>query len=152
VAKKNKASWAPVLDGLKGKKIQVAGGHTLAIFKDSKYPQDAFKLGEFFNSDAALDVLFKEVGWLVGKSTWLKKIDTNAYPGLDFYFKSANEATDWYELRRCPLHGFIWGQTQLPTIREQIYRGKITAKEGCAQLQKMVETEWKNQGLPEPTA
>lgn len=149
VAKKNAAAWAPVLDGLKGKKVQVAGGHTLAIFKDAPHNKEAFKLGEFFNTDAALDVLFKQVGWIVGKKTWLDKQDTNAYPGLQFYFDSANNATDWYELRRCPLHGFIWGQTQLPAIREQIYRGQITSKEGCEQLQKMAETEWKNQGLPE---
>jgi hypothetical protein len=148
VAKKNKATWATVIDQNKGKKIQVAGGHTLAIFKDSKVTKEAFQLGEFFNSDAALDVLFKQVGWIVGKKAWLAKLDTNAYPGLDFYFKSANEATDWYELRRCPIHGFIWGATQLPAIREQIYRGQITSKEGCQQLQEMCETEWKNQGLP----
>ena len=147
VAKLNKASWAPVLDSLKGKKIQEAGGHTLAIFKNSKHPEIAFKMGEFFNSDAALDVLFKEVGWLVGKQTWLKSIDTNAYPGLDFYFKSMDEATDWYQLRRCPLHGFLW--TQLTEVRELVYRGKMTPEEGAAEMQKRALAEWQNQGLPE---
>ena len=147
VAKVNQASWAPVLDSLKGKKVQVAGGHTYAMFKDAKHPDVAFKVAEFFSSDAALDVLFKEVGWMVGKQTWLKKQDPKTYPGLDFYFNSMNEATDWYQLRRCPLHGFLW--TQWTEVREMIYRGKLTPKEGAAEMQKRALSEWKNQGLPE---
>ncbi len=146
VAKKNRASWTLVLDGLKGHKIQVAGGHTFAIFKDSKYPKEAFKLAEFFLTDAALDVLFRQVGWIVGKKSWVEKIDPNTYPGLEFYFQSAEEATDWYELRRCPLHGFLWGQ--LAEVREMVYRGKLTPQEGAEEMQKRAETEWKNQGLP----
>lgn len=147
VAKKNRSSWTLVLDGLRGRKIQVAGGHTFAIFKNSKHPQEAFKLAEFFLTDAALEVLFKEVGWIVGKKSWVEKIDPNAYPGLEFYFRSANEATDWYQLRRCPLHGFLWGQ--LGEVREMIYRGKISPREGAEEMQKRALTEWKNQGLPE---
>ena len=147
VAKKNRSSWTLVLDGLRGRKIQVAGGHTFAIFKNSKHPQEAFKLAEFFLTDAALEVLFKEVGWIVGKKSWVAKIDPNAYPGLEFYFRSANEATDWYQLRRCPLHGFLWGQ--LGEVREMIYRGKISPREGAEEMQKRALTEWKNQGLPE---
>jgi len=146
VAKENKASWTLVIDPLKGKKIQVAGGHTFAIFKKSKTPQDAFRLAEFFLTDAALDVLFKQVGWIVGKKSWVQKIKPDAYPGLEFYFKSANEATDWYQLRRCPLHGFLWGQWS--EVREMVYRGKITPKQGTEEMQKRAEAEWKNQGLP----
>ena len=146
IAAKNKATWTLVMDSIKGKKIQVAGGHTLGIFKKSKAPQDAFRLGEFFTSDAALDVLFKEVGWLVGKKTYMAKVKTDTYPGLDFYFKSANEATDWYSLRRCPLHGFLWGQWS--EVREMVYRGKLTSKQGAEEMQKRAESEWKNQGLP----
>jgi ABC-type glycerol-3-phosphate transport system substrate-binding protein len=146
VAKKNRASWALVIDPLKGKKIQVAGGHTFAIFKKSKYPQEAFKLAEFFLTDAALDVLFKQVGWIVGKKSYVAKIDPKSYPGLEFYFKSANEATEWYELRRCPLHGYIWGQ--IGEVREMMYRGKITPKQAAEEMQKRSVTEWQNQGLP----
>lgn len=146
VAAKNKATWTLVMDSIKGKKIQVAGGHTLGIFKKSKAPQDAFRLGEFFLSDAALDVLFKEVGWLVGKKTYMAKVKTDTYPGLDFYFKSATEATDWYSLRRCPLHGFLWGQWS--EVREMVYRGKLTPTQGAQEMQKRAESEWKNQGLP----
>ncbi len=146
IAKKNAATWSPVLDSLKGTKVQVAGGHTLAIFKDSQRNAESFKLGEFFNTDAALDVLFKQVGWIVGKKTWLDKQDTNAYPGLQFYFDSANEATSWYQLRRCPLHGYIWGQ--LPEVRELCYRGQITPQQAAEEIQNRAVTEWSNQGLP----
>lgn len=147
VAKLNKASWAPVIDSNKGKKVQEAGGHTLGIFKNSKYPQEAFKLGEFFNQDGPLSTLFKEVGWIVGKKTWMEKsVKPDAYPGLDFYFTSATDATDWFELRRCPLHGFLW--TQWTEVREIVYRGKMTPQQGAEEMQKRAETEWKNQGLP----
>lgn len=147
IAKKNAAGWSPVLDSLKGKKVQVAGGHTLAIFKDAPHNAEAFKLGEFFNTDAALDVLFKQVGWIVGKQTWLDKQDTNAYPGLQFYFDSARDATDWYQLRRCPLHGYLWGQ--IGEVREQCYRGVITPQQAAEEMQNRAVTEWANQGLPE---
>ncbi|GAB4566214.1 MAG: hypothetical protein Kow0047_17390 [Anaerolineae bacterium] len=146
VAKKNRASWTLVLDSLRGHKIQVAGGHTFAIFKKSKHPTEAFKLAEFFLTDAALDILFKQVGWIVGKKAWVEKIDPSTYPGLEFYFRSAEEATDWYQLRRCPLHGFLWDQ--LGEVREMMYRGVISPREAAEEMQKRAETEWKNQGLP----
>ena len=81
VAAKNMAAWAPQIDSAKGKTVQESGGHTFAIFKDSKEPQAAFQLAEFFAQDAALEVLFKQVGWIVGKKSFLEKVDTNAYPG-----------------------------------------------------------------------
>lgn len=147
VAKLNKATWTLVIDANKGKKVQEAGGHTLGIFKNSKYPKEAFKLGEFFNQDTPLNTLFKEVGWIVGKKPWMEKyVKPDAYPGLDFYFNKVNETTDWFQLRRCPLHGFLWNQ--LGEVREMIYRGKLTPQQGAAEMQKRAETEWKNQGLP----
>ena len=147
VAKLNKASWALVTDANKGKKVQEAGGHTLGIFKNSKNPKEAFKLGEFFNQDTPLNTLFKEVGWVVGKKTWMEKnVKPDAYPGLDFYFNKVNDTTDWFQLRRCPLHGYLWNQWT--EVREIVYRGKMTPQQGAAEMQKRAETEWKNQGLP----
>ena len=147
VAKLNKASWAPTTNGAKGKKVQEAGGHTFAIFKSSKYPKEAFKLAEFFNQDTPLNTLFKEVGWIVGKKPWMEKnVKPDAFPGLDFYFNKVNDTTDWFQLRRCPLHGYLWNQWS--EVREMVYRGKLTPAQGAAEMQKRAETEWKNQGLP----
>ncbi|MDQ1300424.1 MAG: multiple sugar transport system substrate-binding protein, partial [Chloroflexota bacterium] len=147
VAKFNKSSWALVIDANKGKKVQEAGGHTLGVFKNSKYPKEAFKLGEFFNQNGPLDTIFKQVGWILGKKTWLEKnVKPDAYPGLDFVINKMGEVTDWFQLRRCPLHGYLWNQ--LGEVREMIYRGKLTPAQGAAEMQKRAETEWKNQGLP----
>jgi ABC-type glycerol-3-phosphate transport system substrate-binding protein len=146
VAKKNVATWAPQIDSAKGKTVQESGGHTFAIFKDSKEPQAAFQLAEFFAQDSALDVLFKQIGWIVGKKSFLEKVDTNAYPGLQWYFDNADKASVNISLRRSPLHGFVWGQ--IPEVREMMYRGQITPAQACEELQKRADTEWKNQGLP----
>ena len=147
VAKFNKSSWALVIDANKGKKVQEAGGHTLGIFKDSKYPKEAFKLGEFFNQDTPLTTIFKEVGWILGKKPWMaKSVKADAYPGLDFIINNVDNTTDWFELRRCPLHGYLWNQWS--EVREMVYRGKLTPAQGAAEMQKRAETEWKNQGLP----
>jgi len=147
IAKKNVATWAPQIDSAKGKTVQESGGHTFAIFKDSKEPEAAFQLAEFFAQDSALDVLFKQVGWIVGKKSFLTKIDTNAYPGLQWYFDNADKASVNISLRRSPLHGFMWGQRA--EVEQLMYRGELTPAECCAELQKRADTEWKNQGLPE---
>ena len=147
VAAKNVASWPLVTESTKGTKVQEAGGHTLAIFKDSKYPQDGFRLAEFFAQDNVLDVIFKQVGWIVGKKSFLDKVDTNQFPGLSWIFDNADKADIYFSLRRCPLHGFLWGQ--LGEVRELMYRGDLTPEQAAEEMQQRALTEWKNQGLPE---
>jgi multiple sugar transport system substrate-binding protein len=145
VAKFNRASWAPVSDSRKGKKIQGVGGHFVPILVGAKNPQGAFKLAEWFVQDQANDILFKQVGWLPPLKAYIAKVNPDAYPGLKFYIDSVNEATDWTpNFRRSPIHGYM--QSQYQELRESVYRGNMTAEEAAAELQKRVDTEWKNQG------
>jgi len=146
IAKLNMASWAPVSDSRTGKKVQGIGGHFLDILKDSKNPDGMWKFIEFMTQDQACDILFKEVGWLPSRTTYLSKVKADAFPGLKFYIDAATTATDWIpNFRRSPIHGFI--QTQYQELRESVYRDKMKAEDAAAELQKRVDTEWKNQGL-----
>ncbi len=145
IAQHNRASWAPVSDDRKDVKIQAVNAHFVQIFKEGKNQMGAFKLGEFFNTAPALDIIFKEVGWMHGITDWVKTVDANAYPGLKFYIDSANEATEWHLLRRCPIHWFV--RDQMIALREQVYRDLMKPAEAAAELQKRALAEWEAQGL-----
>jgi multiple sugar transport system substrate-binding protein len=146
VAKVNVAAWAPVSDARAGKKVQGIGGHFLPIFTGAKNPDGMWKFIEFMIGDKPCDILFKEVGWLPSRKSYLGTVKADAYPGLKFYIDAATTATDWLpNFRRSPIHGFI--QSQYQELREAVYRDKTTADEAAAELQKRVDTEWKNQGL-----
>jgi len=145
IAKFNKANWAPVPASRKGTKIMATGSHFVWLNKDAKHPKEMFKVGEFMVTDTALDIIFKEVGWIFGKNSWLAKVDANAYPGLKFYIDAPNQVTEWIIGRRAPIHNFV--QTQYVELREKVYRGDMTAKDAAAELQNRADQEWKNQGL-----
>jgi maltose-binding protein MalE len=146
VAKVNVAAWAPVSDARAGKKVQGIGGHFLPIFTDAKNPEGMWKFIEFMVGNKPCDIMFKEVGWLPSRKSYLGTVKAEAYPGLKFYIDAATTATDWIpNFRRSPIHGFI--QTQYQELRESVYRGSMSAEDAAAELQKRVDAEWKAQGL-----
>ncbi len=89
IAQYNKASWAPVPASRADHNIMATGAHFVMILKDGKNKDGAFKLGEFFQTPTALDINFKEVGWIHGVKSWLETVDPSTYPGLDFYIQRA---------------------------------------------------------------
>jgi multiple sugar transport system substrate-binding protein len=145
IAKFNMATWAPVPASRKGAKIQSANAHFVVLFKDGKHPDEMFKIAEFLISDTALDILFKEVGWITGLTAWLQKVDASVYPGLKFYIDSATTATEWLTIRRCPIHPFV--VDQFTELRDKVFRGQMTGKDAAAEMQTRAEAEWKAQGL-----
>jgi maltose-binding protein MalE len=145
VAQFNRASWAPVPADRKDKNIMGTGAHFVVIFKDGKNHEGAFKVGEFFNTNTAQDIIFKEVGWIHGRKSWLATVDKNTYPGLDFYIDAADQVTDWTVGRRCPINSFVI--TQYTELREQVYRDLMTASDAAAELQARAVAEWEAQGL-----
>jgi len=145
VSKFNTATWAPVSDARKGKKIQGVGGHFIPILVGAKNPQGAFKLAEWFSTNQACDIMFKEVGWLPPRKTYLSTVKADPYPGLQFYLDSVTQATDWTpNFRRSPIHGYI--QSQYQELRDSVNRGKMSPEAAAAEMQKRTDTEWKNQG------
>jgi maltose-binding protein MalE len=145
IAAFNASSWAPVPASRKGAKIMATGSHLVVLFKDGKNTEQMYKVGEFMVTDTALDIIFKEVGWIFGKNSWLQKVDANAYPGLKFYIDAPSQVTEWIIGRRCPIHGFV--QTQYQELREKVYRGDMTPQDAAAEMQSRADAEWKNQGL-----
>jgi maltose-binding protein MalE len=145
IAPFNQSTWAPVPASRKGTKIMATGSHFVVLFKDAKRTQEMFKVAELLLTDTALDILFKEVGWIFGKTSWLQKVDASTYPGLKFYIDAPSQVTEWIIGRRSPLHPFV--QTQYTELREQVFRDNMTAKDAAAELQTRAEAEWKAQGL-----
>jgi multiple sugar transport system substrate-binding protein len=145
VGKLNMATWAPVPDSRKGAKVQGFGGHYVIIFKDSKNKEAMFKIAEFLNTNTACGIIFKNVGWLPGLKPYLSTVDPKTYPGLDFYFKSMTEATEFSSPARCPITSFT--STQYTELREKVYRDQMTAKEAAAEFQKRCEAEYKQAGF-----
>jgi multiple sugar transport system substrate-binding protein len=145
VGKYNMATWAPVPDSRKGVKVQGYGGHYVIIFKDSKNKEAMFKVAEFLNTNKACEVIFKNVGWLPGLKPYLQTVDPKTYPGLDFYFKSVTEATEFSSPARCPITNFT--STQYQELREKVYREQMTGKEAAAEFQKRCDTEYKQAGF-----
>ena len=68
IAEFNRSSWAPVPASREGAKIMATGAHFVVLFKDGKHPDQMFKVAEFMVTDTALDIIFKEVGWIFGKT------------------------------------------------------------------------------------
>ncbi|MCX6050172.1 MAG: extracellular solute-binding protein [Chloroflexi bacterium] len=145
VSKVNKATWIPVPEERRGKKVQFGGGHMAQIFKDAKNKDAAWPLAEWMQSQSFCDIIFDNIGWLPAYKPYFDKADPKKYPGLDFYFQSIKDADYWGKFIRCPIEDFI--STKFIEIRESAYRGKMTGTEAAQALQKAAEDEWKNQGL-----
>jgi hypothetical protein len=145
IAQFNRATWAPVPASRKGKKIMATGAHFIQIFKDAVHKDGIFKFAELLWSDAFMDILLKEVGWLFGRKSYLAKVDPKTYPGLDFYISAFDKVDEWIIGRRCPLHWYITDQYK--EIREKVSRDTMTPTEGAAELQTRAQNEWEAQGL-----
>jgi len=143
----NRATWAPVPASRSGVKIQghATGGHFLVLFKGSKNPIAAFKISELLGTDAACDVIYNEVGWLPGLKSYLAQVDATAYPGLDFYLQSINEATGWQSLPRCEI--LPYANEQWRNLAEEVYRDKMTGSQAAEELQRRCESEYESAGF-----
>ncbi len=145
VAQYNRASWAPVPDARRGVKVQATGGHYVIIYQDAKRKEEMFKIAEFLNTPTAMSIIFDNTGWLPGQPAFVDTIDPSAYPGLDFYFRSVNEATEWSSPARCPITQFASQQYQ--QLREAHFREEMTAAEAAAEFQRRCEEEYRNAGF-----
>lgn len=145
VAAKNRASWLPVPAARKGEKVQGSGGHLWTVIKDSKSPEITYKIGEFLATQKPCEILWKGQGWLPAVKTFLDSVDTNTYPGLDFYFKSVKEATKIYAPPRCEIYSFLYNE--YVSIKDQVNRNEVTPEQAAEEMQKRADTEYKNSGF-----
>ena len=145
VAQYNRATWGPVPSGRSDAKVQGTGGHYVIMFEGAKNTDTMFTAAEFLNTPLAMGIIFENTGWLPGNTEFIKTVDPSVYPGLDFYFESVDEATEWSSPARCPITAFA--STQYIQLRESHYRDELTGAEAAAEFQKRCEDEYKATGL-----
>jgi ABC-type glycerol-3-phosphate transport system substrate-binding protein len=141
----NRASWLPVPERRRGVKAQGAGGHIVMVFKDAKNNEMMYKVCEWLNEDAVCDVIFNSMGWLPARKSYLDQVDPNTYNGLEFFLRSATETTSWGNVIKCPITTYV--SVTYTQLRDQVYRGQLSAQEAAAELQKRCEDELRNQGF-----
>jgi len=145
LSKINRSSWIPVPASKKGTRAQGAGGHIVLVFKGAKHNELMYKISEWLTTQTPSDINFKTVGWLPARAKYLDSVDPKTYTGLEFFLKSAKEATYWGKTYKCPITNFIG--TIYPQVREDVYRGNTTPEKAAADLQKRSEDELKKQGF-----
>ncbi|MEM7131884.1 MAG: substrate-binding domain-containing protein [Chloroflexota bacterium] len=141
----HRASWAPVPTARDGVKVQGTGGHYVLFFNEAPQTEKMFEVSEFLNTNVAMDTIFENSGWLPGMVPYIDNVDPSVYPGLDFYFESVTEATEWSSPARCPITGFV--NTQFAQLREAHYREELSSAEAAAEYQRRCEEEYKNAGF-----
>jgi multiple sugar transport system substrate-binding protein len=105
--------WVPTAQ--KGVKLQSTGGHYGMLPKGGPNPDLGFQFIEYLTTPAALDVIFNGTGWLGARKSYLSKVDTSKYSGLDFYIKSADSASVMWSVIVDPVQAFVsdqWSKIQ----------------------------------------
>jgi multiple sugar transport system substrate-binding protein len=145
VSSVNRASWLPVPSSRKSVRVQGAGGHLWTMFKNSKNPSGMFPIAEFMNTQEPCSLLWETQGWLPAVKSFINSADPNKYPGLDFYFKSMNEATEWATPARCEITNFV--SNEYLNLKEAVNRNEMTPEQAAEEFQKRCVTEYKNTGF-----
>jgi ABC-type glycerol-3-phosphate transport system substrate-binding protein len=141
----NRATWIPVPENRRGTKVQFGGGHMVFIYKGAKNPPQAvFPVAEFLNTTEHCEPVFNTIGWLPDYQPFFKTIDPNKFPGLEFYVRSAEEATEWHHNVWCEISGFV--ERKYTELAEQVYRGQMTGAQAAEELQRAAEQEWREAG------
>jgi multiple sugar transport system substrate-binding protein len=134
-------TWAPVPDARKGVHYQTSLPTGIFLPVPADAPEAAFKLVEFICSDEGNEIFFNNAGGFAWTKSWLAKVDTSKYPGLDFYVKSIAEADEFYcNVQSCPL-GWEFPQQQYDKAIDAVIYDNADPAEVLAQAQKACEEE-----------
>ncbi|MCJ7737739.1 MAG: hypothetical protein MUQ10_10570 [Anaerolineae bacterium] len=145
VAEFNRATWLPVPEIRRGVKPQGAAGHMVVFFKGSENPEGMFRISEFLQSALACDAFWHNLGWLPSVLAYYDSVDPNEYPGLEFYFQSAQEATEWYYPARCEITDFA--STEYLNIKDLVNRDEMTPEQAAEEMQQRCEAEYEAAGF-----
>ncbi len=145
IAPLNRATWIPVPEGRRGRKVQFGGGHMVFLYKGAKNPAEwAWPVAEFLNTKEHCDAVYNSVGWLPDFKPYVEAVDASPYPGLDFYIKSVREADEWHHPLWCEIETFV--SRKYNEYFEKVYRGEMTGADAAAALQQDAEKEWREAG------
>ena len=132
-------TWIPTPNKRKGKKLQSTGGHFANLPKGSPHPDHGFQFIEYLWSDPALNIIFEGTGWLTARKSYLSKVNTSRYRGLDFYVKSVSETNEMWEAPVNPIDGFF-GTTWNQQVGDML-AGKIGGKAALQEMQRACTEE-----------
>jgi ABC-type glycerol-3-phosphate transport system substrate-binding protein len=92
-----------------------------------------------------MDIIYNTTGWLGASKPYLASIDTSKYPGLDFYVRAANEATDTWGPIVDPIEGFT--NTEWNDDVQEVTFGKTTPEDMAKKMQAALTSQLKDRGI-----
>ena len=137
--------WLPVPADRKGKKVQATGGHNSGVPKGATKADKAWQFIEYLTTDKAIDIIYNGVGWMGASKSYLDKVDTSKYKGLDWYVKSIKEMNDPRGMDVDPIEGFTG--TTWTEDREKLTFGQAKPEEVAKQMQETLSKELKDRGI-----
>lgn len=134
-------TWVPVPADRKGTRVQTSVPYGVSLPAVNKFPEASFKMVEYLSTDEADQIFFETAGGFAWTKSFLAKVDTSKYPGLDFYVKSVAEATESYSnVAPCPL-GFQFPQDRYLEALNKVIYDKKPPEDALNEAQKACEDE-----------
>ena len=140
------ATWTPVPEERRGKKLQCVGGHQGNIPKGAKHPEEAFRLLEFLTTDVAADINWDKTGFFSGRKSWVEKNEERIIkdvPQEEFFIRSMFEADEMWPSPLCPIVGFVG--TEWRKAIDAVNYGKKPPAQAAKDLQAAVTAEMDKQ-------
>jgi ABC-type glycerol-3-phosphate transport system substrate-binding protein len=137
--------WLPVPADRKGKKVQATGGHNSGVPKGAAKADKAWQFIEYLTTDKAIDIIYNGVGWMGASKSYLDKVDTSKYKGLDWYVNSIKETNDPRGMDVDPIEGFTG--TMWTEDRDKLNFGQLKPEDVAKQMQDGLTKELKDRGI-----
>ena len=134
-------NWVPVPDARKGVRVQTSLPTGIHLPTPNKSQDASFKLLAYICSDVSNQMYFDAAGTFCWTKSFLPKVDTTKYTGLDFYVKSISEAKELYSnVQNCPL-GFQYPQDRYLEALNKVIYDKVAPEDALNEAQKSCEEE-----------
>jgi len=125
-------TWVPTKDGTL--KTQQMGAHQLAINAQSKSPEAAWKLIEFFATEGN-EMIYEWSGSFAYSKPFAAKVDTSKWKGLQWYFDSVAQASFIMPRGYCPLGFDAWNKWWA-AVDDLVYGRATSVKDALARAEK----------------
>lgn len=133
-----------MVDGAgKGALPYFAGTHTMMMLKGGSTSaiNQAWKFLEYSSTDEYIKKVYDISGFIMGTKSFINSLgSTSQYPGLDFYLTGLSKATRIWGLASDPNWYLSW--SEFMNLEEAVGFGKVSPKEGLANLQKLLTEEY----------
>ena len=132
---KDKALVPAPVPAFNGKSASVVGGEDLVIFKDSKYPKEAYEFAKFLTSEEA-QMLMASKGQMPVLKSAINKEQIKRDPVLSVYQKQLETANVRIPSPQNSTIGQIWSN-----MMTSVLKGEISAQDGLKKAATQVDAE-----------